>query len=174
MQQTVLLAFGVLDGIAQWERLFVSVSRSSAVQGQTDEAAVFESLVALGLVQRSRQRQPCRFRVQPLGAVSQAIIPGFCMDAQLRTHRRMHQPLQAQETRRAQNVAQDHRPDQIRSRNMGMRSTVAGVLEVGLQPQTMTGIVLDLAEMWALQRGCCFRRSTSNSALAVRTSRRAS
>jgi hypothetical protein len=39
----------------------------------------------------------------------------------------------------------------------------------------MTGVVVDLADMRSLQRGdCCLRRSTSNSALAVRTSRRAS
>ena len=45
-----------------------------------------------------------------------------------------------------------------------MGSTIARALEVGFQTQAMTGIVLDLAGMWSLQRGCCFRRSTSNSA----------
>jgi hypothetical protein len=58
--------------------------------------------------------------------------------------------------------------------NVGVDPTVARSLEVGLQAQAVTGVVLDLANVRPLQRGCCLRRSTSNSALAVRTSRRAS
>ena len=54
-------------------------------------------------------------------------------------------------------------------------AAIAGLLEEGFQTQTMTGVVLNLARLRPLQRGgCCLRHSTSNSALAVRTSRRAS
>ena len=87
------LALAVLNGITQWARFFVGASRAGAVQGQADEAAVFEGLVALGLVQRGRQRPPCGLRVHPLGAVGQDIISEFCFDPQLRAHRRVHQPL---------------------------------------------------------------------------------
>jgi hypothetical protein len=44
------------------------------VHRQADEAAVFESLVALGLVQRGRQSRPRHLRVHTLGAVGQSIV----------------------------------------------------------------------------------------------------
>ena len=64
----------------------------------------------------------------------------------------------------------------IRVNGVPRRATaLAGLLEEGFQTQTMTGVVLNLARLRPFQRGgCCLRHSTSNSALAVRTSRRAS
>jgi hypothetical protein len=84
------------------------------------------------------------------------------------------QPFQAQETGDAQDMADHDRPHDIPRGDVGVGPAIAGSLEVRFQPQTVTGVVLDLFYMRSLQRGFCFRRSTSNSALAVRTSRRAS
>ena len=101
MQTAVLLAFGVFDGIAQRATFFVRSSRTGAVQSQTDEAAVLESLIALGLVERGRQRQPRRLRVHALGAVGQDIIPKGGFHAQSHSRRGLDQPLQAQEAAHA-------------------------------------------------------------------------
>ena len=59
---------GILDGVTEWAWFFVGASGAGAVYSQTDEATVFEGLVALGLVERGRQSQSRRFRVHPLGA----------------------------------------------------------------------------------------------------------
>ena len=121
-------ALGVLDGITQRARFFVGAPRAGAVQSQTDEAAVFEGLVAFGLVQRGRQSQPRRLRVHALGAVGQGIIPERAFQAQLGAHRRVRQPLQAQETGHAQDVADHHRPDQIPCGDVGMGPAIARVV----------------------------------------------
>ena len=42
---------GVLDGIAQRARFFVRAARAGAVQSQANEPAIFESLVAFGLME---------------------------------------------------------------------------------------------------------------------------
>ena len=63
MQRTMHLALAILDGIAPRARFFVGAFRAGVVQRQTDEAAVFEGLVALGLAQCGRQSYPRRLRV---------------------------------------------------------------------------------------------------------------
>jgi len=165
---------GIPYRITQPARFFVGTPGAGTVQRQADEAAVFEGLVALGLVQRGRQSQPRRLRVHTLAAVSQGIIPELALDTRLCAHGRVHQPFQAQEAYYAQDMSDHHRPDQISRGDVGTDPAIARSLKVGLQTQTVTGVVLDSANVRPLQRGCCLRRSTSNSALAARTSRRAS
>ena len=87
MQRTMYLTPRILYRITQGARLFVCMPRAGTVQRQTDEAAVLEGLVALGLVQRGRQSQPRRLRVHALGAVGQGIIPELAFQAQLGAHR---------------------------------------------------------------------------------------
>jgi hypothetical protein len=89
------LPFGVLNGVTQRARFFVGVAGAGAVQSQTDEPTVLESLVALGLVQSAGQSQPRGFRVHARGAVGQGVIPKGAVEAQLRADRRVGQPFQA-------------------------------------------------------------------------------
>ena len=65
-------------------------------------------------------------------------------------------------------------PDHVLRGDVRMGPAITRSLAVGFQTQAMAGIVLNVLYVRPPQRGCCFRRSTSNSALAVRTSRRAS
>jgi hypothetical protein len=175
MQGTVDLSLGIFDGIAQPAGFFARVPRAGAVQSQADEAAILEGLVAFGLVQRRRQSQSRLVRVHTLGAVSQSVISEGNFHTQPGARRRVHQPLQAQKAGYAQDTAHHHRPDHVRRGNLRMNAAVTGLLEVGFQTQAMARIILNLAGLWPFQRGgCCLRHSTSNSALAVRTSRKAS
>src|ERR1017187_10881490 len=86
MQRTMHLTLGILYRITQRARFFVRSPCAGTVQRQTDEAAVLEGLVALGLVQRGRQSQSRRLRVHALGAVGQGIIPELACQAQLCAH----------------------------------------------------------------------------------------
>ena len=134
-----------------------------------------KALLRLAWCSAAASATPRRLRVHTLGAVGQGVIPKGHFHTQSGPYRRVHQPLQAQETGHAQDAAHHHSPDYVGCGNVWMSAAIAGLLEVGFQTQAMTGIVLNLARMRPLQRGgCCLRHSTSNSALAVRTSRRAS
>jgi hypothetical protein len=152
----------------------VGATGAGDVQSQTDEPAVFKSLVAFGLMESCGQRQARGLRVHALGAVGQGVIAERAMEAQLCADPRVGQPFQAQETRDTQYMANHRGPNQISCGDVGMEPPVARSLEVGFQTQTVTSVVLDLTNVRPLQRGRCLRRSTSNSALAVRTSRSAS
>lgn len=88
------LSCGVLDGITKQARLFVGATGAGAIQGQADEAAVLESLVAFGLVESGGQGEACDFRVHAFGAVGQGVISEGTLQAQFRADRRVRQPFQ--------------------------------------------------------------------------------
>ncbi len=120
------------------------------------------------------QRGARDFRVHALGAVSQGIISEGAAKTQFRADRRVGQPFQPQETGEAQDMADHDCPDHLPRGDAGMGPAITRSLEVRFQAQAVAGVVLNVLYVRSLQRGCCLRRSTSNSALAVRTSRRAS
>ena len=85
------------------------------------------------------------------------------------------QPLPAQGTCHAQDAAHRHCAFEIRGGDVRVGAAIAGLLEAGSQARTVTGVVMDLGGMRPGRRGGCrLRHSTSSSALAVRTLRKAS
>ena len=68
------LFFLVAVGTAQLTELFAGSSGARSIQGQSDEAAVVEGLVALGLTHGGDRRLPRHRRVEPLGEVTERIV----------------------------------------------------------------------------------------------------
>src|SRR5271157_1154659 len=68
------LPFLVPVGTAQIAALFMRSSGAGSIQGQSDEAAVIEGLVALGLTKGGDRRPPRDRWVEPFGEVTERIL----------------------------------------------------------------------------------------------------
>ena len=68
------LALFIPVGTAQLTNLFAGSSGAAPIQSQTDETAVVEGLVALGLTHGGDRRPPRHRRVEPRGEVAERII----------------------------------------------------------------------------------------------------
>jgi hypothetical protein len=82
-----------------------------SIHGQSDAAAGFEGLIALGLAKDSYQGRPRGSGIQPLGEVAESIIAKRRAHAQRATGRGTHQPLDGEESRCAQQLADQQRPE---------------------------------------------------------------
>src|SRR6516164_6351434 len=78
-----------------------------AIQRQTHEMAVLESLVALGAMQHRRQSGPRGCWIQTCGEITQSIIAELSTDAQIPARLRSHQRLNGQKSPLPQDRAQD-------------------------------------------------------------------
>ena len=164
----------VFDWMAQPARFLLGIPGAGAVQSQPDETGVIENLVALGMMDSRTERGARGVRIEPLGEIGQGIVPKRRPDSKASTRRGMDQPFDTEETPGAQQMSDEQGPEQGLSRDARPNAAIARVLEIGLQPQTMGSVVEDLQRAGSVHRGCCFRHSTSSSALAARTSLRAS
>ncbi len=164
----------VFDGTAQPARFLLGVAGTGAVQNQSDQTSTLEDLVALGVMDGRAERGARGFRIETLGGIGQGVIAKRRPDTESGPGRGRHQPFHAEETPGAQQVGDEQRPDPSRRRDARPNPAVAGVLEIGLQPQAIGSVVQDLHGAGLAHRGCCFRHSTRSSALAANTSLRAS
>src|SRR5258708_33811716 len=91
-------------------------SRTGAIDGQTDPAAVVESLVALGAADQGEQGLPRWTRIEPLGEIAQGIVGKRSRDRERPCRRRTHQSLDRMKTRFPEDLAdqQDPQPSPFR------------------------------------------------------------
>jgi hypothetical protein len=80
-------------------------SRARAVDGQTDPAAVVESLIALGTADEGEQGLPRCTRIEPLGEIAQGIVTERSCDGERSPRRRTRQRLDRMKTRLPEDLA---------------------------------------------------------------------
>ncbi len=74
MMEAEDLPFLVAVGTAQIAKIFLRSARAGPVQSQSDETAVVEGFVALGLMDSSDRRLTSDGRVEPFGEITKGII----------------------------------------------------------------------------------------------------
>ena len=73
-------------------------SRASAVEGQTDPAAIVKGLVALGTADEGEQGLPRWTGIKPFGEIAQGIVTERSGDRQSTSRRGTHQRLDGMKT----------------------------------------------------------------------------
>ena len=121
------LPFLVPVRTAQITTLFVRSSGAGSIQGQSDEAAVIEGLVALGLTHGGDRRLARDRRVESLGEVSQGIIAEAAGNIQ-GAGPRTHQGFNGREGRTTQQRPHEQGPQQGGGRDAPLRAAIARTL----------------------------------------------
>src|SRR5229473_1734030 len=179
--ERMLIALNLFLGIPPWaaERtaLLGPPSRTGAVDGQTDPAAIVEGLVALGAADEGEQGLPRWVRIEPLSEIAQGIVTERSRDSESASCRRSYQRLDGMKTRLAEDLADQQGPQQCLRGNLGLLPTISRILEIPSEAKTPCHIV----EQMTWRRTVHFffflgflRSSTSSWALAANTSRTAS
>src|SRR5260370_15875915 len=179
--ERMLIALNLFLGIPPWaaERtaLLGPPSRTGAVDGQTDPAAIVEGLVALGAADQGEQGLPRGVEIEPLREIAQGIVTERSCDSESAPCRRSYQRLDGMKTRLPEDLADQQGPQQSLRRNLGLLPTVSRILEIPSEAKTPCHIV----EQMTWRRTVHFffflgflRSSTSSCALAANTSRTAS
>ncbi len=159
---------------AEVTNLFAGSSSAGSIQGQADEAAVVEGLVALGLTHGGDGRPPGHRRVEPLGEIAQRIIAEALGNVQGAASLRTHQRFNPGEGRAAQQHPHQQSPQQGRSGDAPLPAAIAREAQEGLQTQTSRHILLEATRRRPSHRRFCLRHRASNCALAAKTSATAS
>src|SRR4029077_5369105 len=87
-------------------------SRTGAVEGQTDPAAIVEGLVALGAADEGEQGLPRWGGREPLSEIAQGIVTERSCDSESASCRRSYQRLDGMKTRLAEDWADQQGPQQ--------------------------------------------------------------
>src|SRR6516165_7533940 len=132
-----------------------SPSRSGAVDGQTDPAAIVKGFVAFGTADQGEQGLPRRTGIEPLGEIAQGIVTERSCHGECASRRRAHQRLR---------------------RNLVLLPTVSRIFEIPSEAKTPCHIVQQMT--WRRTVHFFFflgflRSSASSCALAANTSRTA-
>src|SRR5258708_2504925 len=114
--QRMLVALNLFLGIPPWaaERtaLLGPPSRTGAVDGQTDPAAIVEGLVALGATDEGEQGLPRGVGIEPLSEIAQGIVTERSGDSESAPCRRSYQRLDGMKSRLAEEFAVQQVPQQ--------------------------------------------------------------
>src|SRR5258708_10820254 len=179
--QRMLVALNLFLGIPPWaaERtaLLGPPSRTGAVDGQADPAAIVKGLVALGATDEGEQGLPGGTGIEPLGEITQGIVTEWSGDGECSSRRRTRQRLHRMKTGYPEDLSDQQGPEQSLRRNLGLLPTVSRILEIPSEAKTPCHIV----EQMTWRRAVHFffflgflRSSMSSCALAASTSRTAS
>src|SRR5260370_4177154 len=177
----MLIAQDLFRGVLLWPAevaaLVGSPSRTGAVDGKTDPAAIVKGFVAFGTADEGEQGLPRRTGIEPLGEIAQRIVTERSCDGECASRRRAHQRLDGMKTGLAEDLADQQGPQQSLGRNLGLWPTVSRIFEIPSEAQTPCHIVQQMTWRRTVHFFFFlgFLRSSANScALAAKTSRTAS
>jgi hypothetical protein len=152
-------------------------SRTGAIDGQTDPAAIIKGFVALGATDEGEQGLPGGTGIEPLGEITQCIVTEWSGDGECSSRRGTRQRLDRMKTGFPEDLSDQQGPEQSLRRNLGLLPTVSRILEIPSEAKTPCHIV----EQMTWRRAVHFffflgflRSSMSSCALAASTSRTAS
>jgi hypothetical protein len=118
------LLFPIAVGAAQITNLFPGPAHAAAIQRESNEAAVLESFVALGLTHGRDHRLPRDPWVEPRGEIAEGVVPeapGNVQGASPRTDQRFN----AREGRAAEHHPHQQSPQQGGGGNAPLRAAIA-------------------------------------------------
>ena len=125
---TLDLVFLVPVGTAEITNFLARPSGAGAIQGQPDEAAVVEGLVALGLTHGGDRRPPRHRRVEPRGEIAERVIAEARGNLQGAAGARTHQRFNARKGRAAEQHSHDQTPEQSGGGNAPLGAAIARTL----------------------------------------------
>jgi hypothetical protein len=154
-------------------------SRTGAIDGQTDPAAIIKGFVALGATDEGEQGLPGGTGIEPLGEITQRIVTEWSGDGECSSRRGTRQRLDRMKTGFPEDLSDQQGPEQSRCRNLGLPPTISRVLKIVSKSQTPHRKIPHATRRWTTHFFffccfSCFRARTKSFALAARTSRTAS
>src|ERR1039458_4459281 len=135
------LFLGIPPRAAERTALMGPPSSASAVDSQTDPAAIIKGFVALGTAEEGEQSLPRRAGIEPLGEIAQGIVGKRNRDGEPSSSRRAHQRFDRMKTRLAEDLAYQQSPEQTLWGNLGLWPTVSRILQIPPQSKTPRHIV---------------------------------
>src|SRR6266478_1484829 len=150
-------------------------SRTGAVDGQTDPAAIVEGLVALGATDEGEQGLPGGTGIEPLREITQRIVTEWSGDGECSSRRGTRQRLDRMKTGFPEDLSDQQGPEQSLRRNLGLLPTVSRILKIVSKLQTPHHKIPQATRRWTTHFFffccfSCFRARTKSFALAARTS----